>query len=162
MGEFNPALFIANFKVPVSLWGMLGEISPIRDGFRCANRIVTAELPASKIHLLPSQWVGVFNPALTIPDQKSPRVKLGKNSQNPGTLKSAMKSAGLNAPAYWNGIRWIFDAFNNAVTIVFAQQEPSEIGGNCLTIAMVCKPSRSLAKSRMFHDVCGLPIGAPK
>ena len=26
---------------------------------------------------------------------------------------------------------------NNAVTIVFVQQEPSKIGGNCLTIAMV-------------------------
>ena len=34
------------------------------------------------------------------PDQKSPWAKLGKNSQNRGTLKSAIKSAGLNAPAY--------------------------------------------------------------
>ena len=79
----------------------------------------------------------MFNPALTIPDQKSPWAKLGKNSQRPGTAIPAIDSAGLNAPAYWNGIWWIFDAVNNAVTIVFAQQEPSKIGRNCLTIAMV-------------------------
>ena len=113
------------------------KFPPIWDGFRCVNTIVTAELTASKIHLIPSQWAGVLNPALTIPGQKSPWAKLGKNSQNLGTLKSAIKSAGLNAPAYWNGIRWIFDAVNNAVTIVFAQQEPSKIGRNCLTNAIV-------------------------
>ena len=87
----------------------------------------------------------MFNPALTIPDKQSPWAKLGKNSQNPGTVKSAIKSAGLTAPksagltapTYWNGIQLFFDAVNNTVTIVFAQQEPSEIGGNCLTIAMV-------------------------
>ena len=48
---------------------------------------------------------GVFNPALTIPDQKSPWATLGKNSQNLGTAIPAIESAGLNAPAYWDGIK---------------------------------------------------------
>ncbi len=126
-----------NLKSPFHYGESLARFPLIWDGFRCSNTIVTAESTASKIHLIPSQWGGVFNPALTIPDQKSPWAKLGKNSQNPGTLKSAIKSAGLNAPAYWNGIQWIFDVVNNAVTVVFAQQESSKIGRNCLTIAMV-------------------------
>jgi len=45
-----------------------------------------------------------------------------------------------------------FDAVNNAVTIVFAQQEPSKIGRNCLTIAMVnpAAPGGKLDVSRLW------------
>jgi hypothetical protein len=39
-------------------------------------------------------------------------------------------SAGLNAPAYWDGITLIFDVVDFAVTIVLAQLKPSQIGGN--------------------------------
>ncbi len=41
----------------------------------------------------------MFNSAVTIIDQKSLWVKLGKNSQKLGTAESAMVTAGLNAPA---------------------------------------------------------------
>jgi hypothetical protein len=47
--------------------------------------IDSAGLMASKIHLIPFQYVGAFNPALFIANQKSPWVKLGKNSQKLGT-----------------------------------------------------------------------------
>jgi hypothetical protein len=49
--------------------------------------------------------MGAFNPAITIANQKSPWAMLNKNSQKPGTAKSVIVTAGLNAPAYWNGIR---------------------------------------------------------
>ncbi len=41
----------------------------------------------------------------TITDLKSPWMKLGKTSQKPEAAESAIVTAGLNAPAYWNGIR---------------------------------------------------------
>jgi hypothetical protein len=47
----------------------------------------------------------VFNPAVTIANQRSPWAKLVKNSQIPRTADFAIVTAGLNAPAYWNGIR---------------------------------------------------------
>ena len=108
--------------------------------------------------------MGVFNPALTIPNQKSPCAKLGKNSQHPGTAKLAIDSAGLNAPASWNGIRWIFDAVNNAVIIVFAEQEPSKIGWNCLTIAMVnpVAPGGKLDVSRLWSPNRRTKIKRPR
>jgi hypothetical protein len=67
----------------------------------CETIIVTAGLIASKIHLCHSnRWVGAFNPALTIADQKSPWAKLSKNNQKPGTAESMIVTAELNAPAY--------------------------------------------------------------
>ena len=73
-----------------------------------------------------------------------------------GTLKSGIKRVGLNSPAYWDGIKWSFDYFNSAITIIVCKGEFIDIGLNCLTIPMVNPEA-----CRMFH-VCGLPIGVPK
>jgi hypothetical protein len=67
--------------------------------------IVTVVLIMSKIHLIPFQEVGAFNPAVYIANQKSPWAKLGKNSQKPGTAELAIVTSGFNTPTYWNGIR---------------------------------------------------------
>ena len=70
-------------------------------------------------------------------DHKSPRAKLGENSQNPGTAELTIVSAGLNAPAYWNGIRLIFDTLYSALNIDLRAAEAIQIGRNYLTFPMV-------------------------
>ncbi len=89
---------------------------------------------------------------VTIANQKSPWAKLGKNSQNPGTAELAIVTAGLNAPTYWNGIRWIFDTINPTATITVHAAEAIQIGRNL--------PNFPHGKPRMFH-IWGLPTGAP-
>jgi hypothetical protein len=85
-------------------WGKLGKFLPLY-GFHCTNNDSYSGIDLLKTHLMPFQYAGAFNPAVTITDQKSPWAKLGKNSQKPGTEESAIVAAGLNAPTYWNGIR---------------------------------------------------------
>ncbi len=94
----------------------------------------------------------MFNPAVTIVNQKSPWAKLGKNSKITGTAESAIVKAGFNAPAYCNGIRWNFDAINPAVAIVVCVAEAIQIGGNCLTFTMVnpAAPGRKLDVSHLW------------
>ena len=92
-------------NIPGFSWGKLGEFTPIWMASTAQTMIVAAGLIVSKIHLMPFQQAGVFNPAVTIANQESPWAKLGKNSQKPGTTESAIVTAGVNAPAYQNGIR---------------------------------------------------------
>jgi hypothetical protein len=101
----------------------------------------------------------VIYTALTIANQKSPRAKLGENSQNPGTAELAIVSAGLNAPAYWNGIKLMFEAFNSTLTIILCTAEAIQIGRICLSFRMVnpAAPGRKLDVS-----VCGLKKSVPK
>ena len=102
------------------------QFRPILDGSCCANTIITALLTASKIHRIPFQEAGAFNPALSIADFTVPGFWLFLPSFAHGDCLSGIVSAGLNTPAYWDGIKWIFDAVNSAVTIVLAQRKPSQ------------------------------------
>ena len=106
------------------------QFRPILDGSCCANTIVTALLTASKIHRIPFQEAGAFNPALSIADFAVPGFWLFLPSFAHGDFLSGIVSAGLNTPAYLDGIKLFFDAVDSAVTIVFAQRKPSQIGGN--------------------------------
>ncbi len=40
-----------------------------------------------------------------------------------GDFWSAIANARLNTPAYWNGISWIFEGINPAVTIIVRAAE---------------------------------------
>ncbi len=106
------------------------QFRPILDGSCCANTIVTALLTASKIHRIPFQEAGAFNPALSIADFAAPGFWLFLPSFTREDFWSGIVSAGLNTPAYWDGIKLIFGMADSAVTIVFAQLKPSQIGRN--------------------------------
>ncbi len=93
------------WNIPGLPWGKLDKFLPIWMASAAQTMIVTVGLIASKIQLMPFQQAGAFNPAVNIANQKSPWAKLGKNSQKPGTAESVIVTAGLNAPAYWNGFR---------------------------------------------------------
>jgi hypothetical protein len=46
----------------------------------------------------------------------------------------------LNTPAYWDGIKLIFDAVDSAETIVFAQLKPSPKSAEILPNFPHCEP----------------------
>jgi len=77
----------------------------ILDGSCCANTIVTALLTASKIHRIPFQEAGAFNPALSIADFAVPGFWLFLPSFAHGDFLSGIVRAGLNTPAYLDGIK---------------------------------------------------------
>jgi hypothetical protein len=95
----------------------------------------------------------VFNPAVTIANPAVTGFWLFLPSFAHGDFWLAIVTTGLNAPAYWNGIRWIFEAINPAVTINVHAAEAIQIGGFL--------PNFPHGKHGMFH-ICGLPIGAPR
>jgi hypothetical protein len=84
-----------NLKHPGFSMVKVRQFPPIWMASTARMMIVTAVLITSKIHLIPYQLAGAFNPAVTIPNQESPWVKLGKNSQKPGAAESAIVTAQL-------------------------------------------------------------------
>ena len=101
--------------------------------------------PVSRLVCSILQWIS------PIRSPHGPWAKLGENSRKPGTAESAIVSAGLNAPIYWNDTRWSFDAINSVEAI--------QIGRNCLPFPMVNR--RLPAECRMFTFVDS-QICAPK
>ncbi len=53
--------------------GKVRQISADLDGFCCTKGDSCSGLITSKIHLMPFQWAGAFNPAVTIADSAVPR-----------------------------------------------------------------------------------------
>jgi hypothetical protein len=60
------------WNIPGLLWGKLGKFLPIWMASAAQTMIVTAGLIASKIHLMPIQYAGAFNPAVNIADSAVP------------------------------------------------------------------------------------------
>ena len=112
---------------------------PIWDGIKLIFDAVDSAVTTVFVQLKPSQIGEIL-----------PNFPHGE----PGTLKSAIDSGRLNSPAYWGGIKWIFDYYDSAITIVVCKGEFIEIGRNGLTIPMVNPEAPGMVQASMSKKTC--------